>query len=141
MSRLENREKLAPIVGAVILCGRHNIPLRGHRDDAKHYDDETKNPGNMQEILKFLTRFGKNSLFEDHMENARKSATYRSKTTQNEIVEICGEMITSKLSSEIKNAKFFSVLADEAADVSNLEQMPLVIRCVNSGDFGYQMVL
>ena len=128
----KNREKLAPIVGAVIFLGRQNLALRGHRDDAKHYNEKKNNPGNMQELLKFLERFGKNTVFEDHMENAPKSATYRSKTTQDEIIAICREMITSKLSSEIKNAKYFSVLADEAADVSNVEQMPLVIRYVNT---------
>ena len=33
--------------------------------------------------------------------------------------------------AKIKKAKFFSVLADEVADVSNKEQMPLVIRYVD----------
>ena len=127
-----NREKLAPIVGAVILCGRQNLALRGHRDDAQHYDDGKSNPGNLQEILKYLECYGKNSVFDEHLSNAPKSSTYRSKTTQNEILAICGEMIKERLSSEVKKAKYFSVLADEAADVSNVEQMPLVIRYVNS---------
>ena len=127
----KNREKLVPIVGTILLCGRQNIALRGHRDDAKHYNDVHNNPGNMQEILKFLARFGKNALFEDHMLNAPKSATYRSKTTQNEIISICEDLILSKLTSEIQKAKYFSVLADEAADVSNTEQMPLVLRFVD----------
>jgi hypothetical protein len=48
--------------------------------------------------------------------------TYRSKTIQNEILEICGEMITEILVGEVKQAKFFSVLADEATDYSNVEQ-------------------
>ena len=41
-------------------------------------------------------------------------------------------MIIVKLTSEIKNAKFFSVLADEASDISNEEQMALVTRYVNN---------
>ena len=128
---LKNREKLKPIVEAVLLCGRQNIPLRGHRDDSKHYEDDKVNPGNFQEILKFLGRCGKNTVFEEHMANAAKTATYRSKTTQNELVNICGELILSKLTAEIKESKFFAILADEAADVSNIEQMPLVIRFVD----------
>ena len=127
-----NREKLAPIVGAVILCGRQNLALRAHHDDAQHYDDSKSNPGNLQEILKFLECYGKNSVFDEHLLNAPKSSTYRSQKTQNENLTICGEMIKERLSSEVKEAKYFSVLADEGADVSNVEQMPLVIRYVNS---------
>ena len=33
----ENRKLLKPIVGAIVLCGRQNIPLRGHRDDSSNY--------------------------------------------------------------------------------------------------------
>ena len=35
-----NRKKLVPIAEAVILCGRQNVPLRGHRDDSQHYNEE-----------------------------------------------------------------------------------------------------
>ena len=128
-----NTEKLAPIVSAVILCGQQNLALRGHRDDAQHYDDSKSNLGNLQEILKFLECYGKNSVFDKRLLNAPKSSTYRSKMTQNEILTICGEMIKKRLLSEVKKAKYVSVLADEPADVGNLEQMPLVIRYVNSG--------
>ena len=127
-----NGEKLAPIVDAVTLCGRQNLALRGRRDDAQHYDDSKSNLGNLQEILKFLECYRKNSVFDKHLLNSPTSSTYRSKTTQNEILTIREEMIKEKLSSEVKKAKYFSVLADEAADVSNVEQMPLVIRYVNS---------
>jgi hypothetical protein len=35
---------------------------------------------------------------------------------QNEIIKICGEMITEELITKVKEAKFFCVLADEATD-------------------------
>ena len=39
-----------------------------------------------------------------------------------------------KIVNKIKESTFFSVLADEAQDVSNMEQMPLVLRYIdNSG--------
>jgi hypothetical protein len=37
-------------------------------------------------------------------------------------------MITEALVTEVKEAKFFSVLADEATDCSNVEQMAIVLR-------------
>ena len=82
----QNREKLIPIVAAIIICERQNILLRGHRDDAKHVNLLGNNPGNFQEILKYVGTVDKNSVFEDHLQNAPKSATYRSKTIQNDII-------------------------------------------------------
>ena len=70
-------------------------------------------------------------MFQEHISTASKSTTYRSKTTQNAIIGICGDMIEKSIIDEIKMAKFFSVLADEAADVSNQEQMALVVRFVD----------
>ena len=42
----KNRERLRSIVDAIILCGRQNIPLRGHRDDSKYLLDSSLNPEN-----------------------------------------------------------------------------------------------
>ena len=53
--------------------------------------------------------------------NSPKNMTYCSKTTQNEIIQCCGEYICNTMINEIKEAKFFSVLADEAYDISNKE--------------------
>jgi len=53
----ENRNKIKPIIEAIILCGRQNISLRGHRDDVclvitKSDDNDLKNnEGNFREIL------------------------------------------------------------------------------------------
>ena len=40
-------------------------------------------------------------------------------------------MLTEEIVDEIKDAKFFSILADEASDCSNIEQMSVVIRFVD----------
>ena len=61
----------------------------------------------------------------------RETATSRSKTIQNELIECCGEYIVEQLVAEIKDAAVFSVLADEVADISNKEQMPIIIRYVD----------
>ena len=88
----KNREKLDSIVKAIIFCGCQNIALRGHRDDAKHYKDARNNPGNLQKLLKFVASCSRNTDFEEHMESGPKSSTYRSKTVQNELIHLCGEL-------------------------------------------------
>ena len=39
-------------------------------------------------------------------------------------------MIAERIIKEVKNAQFFSILADEASDISNKEQLSLVLRFV-----------
>ena len=63
-----------------------------------------------------------------------RNATYRSKTIQNEIIDCCGDVITEQIVEEIKESKFFSIMADEAQGCANKEQMPLVIRYVEQGE-------
>ena len=103
-----NRVQLRAIVGAIITCGRQNIPLRGHRDDSQYYiNNDKENPGNFIKILKYGANCG--DLMDEVFKDCPSNQTYRSKTIQNEILEICGEMITEILVGEVKHAKFFSV--------------------------------
>ena len=39
----KNREILSSVIKCVILCGRQNLPLRGHRDDSQHIGDKNTN--------------------------------------------------------------------------------------------------
>ncbi|XP_028413710.1 52 kDa repressor of the inhibitor of the protein kinase-like [Dendronephthya gigantea] len=126
----ENRKLLRPIIGAIVLCGRQNIPLRGHRDDSSNYLSDEVNCGNFIEILKYGAMCAGKTL-EELFKSTPKNMTYKSKTTQNEIIDICGDMITKKLTDEIREARFYSILADEASDCSNIEQLSIVIRFVD----------
>ena len=67
----------------------------------------------------------------DMVKQAPANATYRSKTIQNQIIDVLGEYIINNIVTEIKKMQFFSVLADEATDISNKEQMALVFRYMN----------
>ena len=127
----QNRDNLKSIVAAIVFCGRQNIALRGHRDDSASLQNDANNPGNLQALLGFLSEHGNNVSFRGFLASAPRNASYRSKTTQNELVLICGNSIRDTLVKEIKEAKFFAVLADEAADISNIEQMALVLRFVD----------
>jgi hypothetical protein len=47
----------------------------------------------------------------------------QTKRVQNQVLKICGEMITLVLVSVVKDAKFFSVLADRPIDCPIVKQM------------------
>ena len=123
---MSNRVK--PIVLIILLCGRQSIALCGHRDDSAW--DDKENPGNFQVLSVFHIDSGDHVL-EEHFKTAAKNAIYTSKTVQNELISCCGEFITKNLCEEVQDSKFFSVLADEAQDCSNKEQMLFIIRFVD----------
>eukprot|EP00112_Aurelia_sp_Birch-Aquarium-sp1_P020814 Seg5447.2 transcript_id=Seg5447.2/GoldUCD/mRNA.D3Y31 product="52 kDa repressor of the inhibitor of the protein kinase" protein_id=Seg5447.2/GoldUCD/D3Y31 len=127
----KNREKIEPILETVIFCGRQNIALRGHRDDSAHRESEgNSNTRNFQELLDFRAKSG-DEILKQHFETAPRNANYRSKTIQNEMIHCCGAYISNSLVQEIREAKIFAVLADEASDVSNRKQIALIIRFVD----------
>ncbi|XP_068704634.1 52 kDa repressor of the inhibitor of the protein kinase-like [Montipora foliosa] len=125
-----NRQKLRSIIKTVVLCGKQNMALRGHRDDSSHLDESSGNPGNFQALLNFRVEAG-DKVLANHFANGPRNATYRSKTIQNEIIEVLGTYIQDKIVAEINEAGAFSLLADEASDSSNKEQLPLVLRFVD----------
>ena len=127
----KNRTKLIPILKTVALCARQNISFRGHRDDSKYLQDKSINHGNFQALLNFRVDSG-DKVLEEHFENAPRNATYRSKTIQNEMIASCGKYVRNFIITEIKNARFFSLIADEASDSSQTEQLALVLRFIDS---------
>ena len=82
------------------------------------------------ELLNYRVRDGDKDL-EKHLESYSKNASYISKTTQNELIECCDQTIKENLLQDIKKGQYYSVIADEASDTSNKEQMSLVLRFVD----------
>lgn len=58
--------------------------------------------------------------------------THLSPQIQNELIKCCGSTIEEHLLKDETAAEFFMVLADQAADNANWEQLPLVLRFVDS---------
>ena len=129
----ENRLKIRSIAETVIFCGRQGIALRGHRDDRPSVEEDPNgNHGNFLALLQFRVQSG-DKVLSDHMKSAGGNATYTSKTIQNELIEICGDIIRDKILAKIRQARYYSVIADEATDVSNDEQLSISIRYVDDG--------
>ena len=133
----ENRKILRPIVDSVLFCGRLGIGLRGHRDDSKYYPEvgcysTNGNVGNFVESLNFRVRAGDDTL-KTHLRDCGKNRSYISKTSQNKIIKCIGQVISEDLIEEIKESRYYSIIADEASDSSHKEQLSLVLRFIDSG--------
>ena len=132
----ENMEKLRGIVETILLCGRQNLPLRGHRNEQfrpGRNEKRTGNPGNFLALLEFRSGAGDKSVGRDfHRTTGRGSggrrAQYMSPMIQNDLIKCCGDNVREQILDDVKKSPFFTVLADEATDASNKEQMSIVLR-------------
>lgn len=104
----QNRLKLTSIVETILFCGRQGFALRGHRDDGTSIDDIISH-GNFLALLRFRVQAG-DKVLEEHIETAGRNARYTSKTVQNEMMEISGNIVRRKILQMVKKAGFFSVI-------------------------------
>ncbi|XP_065675831.1 52 kDa repressor of the inhibitor of the protein kinase-like [Hydra vulgaris] len=111
----KNRKLLQPIIETVIHCERLGLSLRMHKDDYKFHPENASD-----------------KILEDHLKYHQQTASYISKTSQNQLIKCCGEVVTDAIIGEIKKSKYFSIIADKASDSNNKEQLSLVIRFVDS---------
>lgn len=70
-------------------------------------------------------------LLQDHPTLTLDDIQYKSPAVQNELLDIMGSIVQRQLLTDIRKAKNYSIMADDTSDVSNKEQMCLVIRYVS----------
>lgn len=91
-----NRERLKSIVNTIVLCGRQNIPLRGHYDSGTDVEKHTSaNHGNFWALLKFRVEAG-----DYHC--CKKCHLYTSADIQNQIITILGDHIREQIIQNVK---------------------------------------
>ena len=127
-----NCQTLSSIMKTIVLCGRQNIALRGHRDSALDLErdmDGSENYGNFVALLNFRVEAGV-TVLRGHFSTAARNATYTSNTIQNQIVRVLADQVSHCIIEKVKAAKWFTVIADEVTDVSNREQLSIVLPYV-----------
>ena len=122
----QNRAVLKSIARAVQFCGKQCIGLRG---DDEHLD-MPGNPGNFLALLKLISVT--DDVLRKHFESpVMRCVTHMSPQTQNELIEVMGKhIILHNIISELKEARFFSILADEVTS-HNVEHLALCARFVD----------
>ncbi|KAL4089882.1 hypothetical protein QTP88_024823 [Uroleucon formosanum] len=116
-----NRKKIFPIISSILFCGTQEIALRG----------KTSNEGNFNSLINFRIEAG-DKILQSHLESSPKNSKYISARVQNEIIDITGKIILSRITNYlVKSQSFFSILADETADISGTEQLSIGIRYIS----------
>ncbi|KAM2464651.1 hypothetical protein ACFX1W_003848 [Malus domestica] len=103
---------------------RQGLPFRGHDESAT-----SSNRGNYLELLQFLAD-NNDKVREVVMENAPGNLKLLAPSIQKEIVNSCALETLDAIMDGLKDI-FFSILMDEARDVSVKEQMAMVLRYVD----------
>ena len=128
-----NRLKLTSIFKMIEFCGRQNLSLRGHRDNSTDIERDlsgSENHGNFLALLKFRVDAG-DTVLGEHLASSARNATYTSPVIQNQIIDVLSDQVRQKIVQKVRKARWFSVVADEVTDVSNKEQLSLVLRYVD----------
>jgi len=122
----QNRAAIGSLARTAVTCARQDIALRGH--DEHGINTDSLNRGNFLELL-HLVKYESNSA-RMNLERLQKGATYWSKASQNDLLQAAADVVASKIVYEVKAAGMYSIIADEARDISKTEQMSICLRYV-----------
>ena len=128
-----DRQYIASMFHVIEYCDHQGIALRVHRDDGHLFDEFSSNRGNFKELIMLMSEFDKT--LKDLIESCARNATYLSKTTQNDLLCCFKDFIQSEIVNDFQNqteGPFFGISADEVTDVSNWEQLGIVVRYVRN---------
>lgn len=123
---------MVPIIECILLCGRQELALRGHRGEKGNIlidENAIQNAGNFRAILQFRA---KGDIFlQNFLEGTDTIIKYLSPGIQNQFINICNDIL-KKIVIKVNEAQCFSVLADETTDISTSEQLTLCVRYIDS---------
>ena len=126
--RSENRHIVEVISDVVRHLAKQNVAFRGH--------DETslfKNKGNFLEEIYFLAKY--HQPLKDWIEKHPQNVSYLSHVSQNEMLDICSNLITNAICEQIHTSKYFSIECDEVTSHKKAF-MSIILRYVT--DFHIQ---
>ena len=72
-------------------------------------------------------------MLKKHMDTAAGNALYTSKTIQNDLISICGDIFKIKILTMVQQSDFFSNIAHEATVTSNDEQLSFSVHFLDDG--------
>ncbi|XP_065668046.1 zinc finger MYM-type protein 1-like [Hydra vulgaris] len=118
---------LKVIVDAILFCAKNNLALRGSTEVIGE-----QNSGIFLNLIELISHYY--PLVAEHVASveAKKTKTsYFSPRIQNELIELLGQKVRNEILSNVRKAKYYSVLFDCTPDVSHKEQMTQIIRYVH----------
>ena len=110
---------LLKLLEVIRFLGRQGLPLRGHCEDVESFE------GNLYQLLLLQSKDF------PRMRQWLHQKEYISPIIINEIVTLMGQTILKEIIANIRDTLWYSLIADEATDVSRTEQLSVTIQWVD----------
>ena len=114
-----NRQALLKILSNVRFLARQSLPLRGDGDGSN---------SNFTQL--YLLREEDNPILKK-WRTEKKTDKYTHHEIQNEMMKVMALKILREIAGNIRDADFYSMMCDEATDVSNTSQLVVCLRWVD----------
>ena len=114
--RSKNRKSIKALLGCTHYLCKHYIP----------------HTTNFSKLIDLIVSCGGKDL-EEFVRKAAKNASYTSTDAVTDFVEAIGVWVDELQVNRVRNAPFFSLMADECVDVANIEELSVYCRWVENG--------
>ena len=108
------------LLSCIRYLARQGLPLRGHHEDPETFE------GNLYQLLLLEAQEC------PQMKTWLHRKEYISPEIVNELIMMMGQAVLRQILAEIKSTLWFSLIADEASDISHNEYINISIRWVDS---------
>ncbi|XP_006009466.1 uncharacterized protein LOC102349681 [Latimeria chalumnae] len=120
----KNREVLKRLIDISVVLSRQELAFHGYDEPA-----DLINQGNYREL--FDCFFRHNDELRAHWQRNSTVFSGLSRTIQNELIDCIAEEIRLHIDQEIKECSFFACEVDKTTDISQMNQLSLVLRYVD----------
>ena len=114
--RSKNRKAIKALLGCTHYLFKQHIP----------------HTSNLSKLIDLIVSCGGKDL-EEFVRKAAKNASYTSTDAVTDFVEAIGVWVDELQVNRVRNAPFFSLMADECVDVANIEELSVYCRWVENG--------
>ncbi|XP_053564675.1 52 kDa repressor of the inhibitor of the protein kinase [Bombina bombina] len=126
----ENKDYLKSLFDILILMGKQNIPLEG---DICELPKGLFSPDNFQALLEYRINSG-DEILRKRFEMTAVNLEYCSRVQQKQMLDVCESCIREEVLREVRDARFFSLIIEDAVDISGGAHSPVFTRFIDEAN-------
>ena len=122
----ENCKYLKGLLECLLYCAQQGIRIRGH---CENMDDMSINVGNFPSLVMLMSR---HDVFKQKLNTRPRNASWLGHDIQNELLSMMAQFLSAKITAEVKEAQYYTLIVDETKDARKYEEMSFVLRYVHN---------